>query len=397
MPAAVGCFVVFFTDQPNPFTMTRTTFLLITCATTAFASGQPVFNADPEPNDHFQDAVPLTLGVAFEGQLNVLPGDIGDIYSFVLPDDGVLLLDVQCEQSGIMTDQIAIRGFALMDSTSIMVPMAVAAIGNSGVPAQSNTEISCMKAGTHYLRVAFDLGSTNTNAISYSVTATHRPMAFANDVEPNNTMATAIPLAADTWTEGRLSVEWPNTDPADDFDYYVITKSYTGPLVLFTEVAAEYANTPDELFEFNVHNADMTVVSEGDGRVSSGSEGVPVADTAIYTTIVDSGIWYVRVYNPPYYGLCYRFSYSSTEFLGIAGKSEALVGVVPNPSDRSFRFTGADIRSVVINDAQGRFVDRLSTDPSPVWDATANEPGIYIAHVFFSNGTGSSLRLVLTS
>jgi hypothetical protein len=258
---------------------------------------QAVFAADAEPNDKFIEASPIQLGVAFEGQLNVLDGDRFDLYTFVLPDDGVLQLVVESEQEGSAVPFLTIRGYASGDSVNVMPGGDFPTMGTFGSVTQDTISIPCMKAGTHYLRIGATAEDTSNTPRSYRIIATHRPMAFANDAEPNDTPAQAIPLAAGEWVEGRLSVEWPYNDPTDVDDYYVIHKTTAGPLVLYTELAAEYENVPIEPWNLFVHNASMSLSSDAEGMVDMGSRGVPITDMAVYPTMTDTGHYYVRLCN----------------------------------------------------------------------------------------------------
>jgi len=365
-------------------------------------TAQPVFNADPEPNNLFVNAIPIQFGVAFEGQINTVPGDLADIYSFAMPDDGVLLLEVEAEQNGSAADHFAVRATAMGDSASI-VPFLFydppPDIGNNGIPTLSTVRLTCLRAGLHYLRVGGLPQDTTTNAKSYRITATLRPMAFADDPEPNNELAQSVPLAQGVVADGRLCLGWESDIGGDAIDMWTITKSDPGPLVVYTQGAFEGdLNDPHAQIALSDGNDSIISDIDNEGEVVFGQNGVPLADTAVFFSASAPGIYYLQWFNPaaaPCW--CYRFSYT-TVAVGMEEHSGAAhFSVLPNPTNGPVELRGKGFERVEVIDPSGRRVEVIPMHQRSVvrWQPEIAMDGLYLLRAFGEDGSIRTLRLAV--
>lgn len=270
--------------------------LLVTAVPSLFAD-------DEEPNDDFSaaDSQPvLNENVGTEGHVGFTYGDDNDDrYRIQLANDGTLSVTLEASRDG------DIVGHSLLvdlykNGDPIWNMQALAGVNNTGQISIGSTD--CLAAGTYYLGVRPYFGCGFSYRLSYGISTP----SFANDAEPNNTLAEAdaqLTLSANTWREGHLNFNHANANGADVSDLFRIGTVGDGSLTI--ELEAARAGDAGSML-VNVFR-DGTQINSFSAAV--GGDGDPAASNATFTCY-GSGSYYIALQPSNYCGISYRIRYS---------------------------------------------------------------------------------------
>lgn len=348
-------------------------------------NAQVYFASDAEPNNNPSQAQMITLGIPFEGRVDAAQGDGLDVYTFMMPDDGLLLLTIEAEgaTSGL---ELVIHQTGLDSS---MYPGIGSLIGSSGSPATSAPTLYCMKAGLHVVSIGSAIAS------SYRITANFGALPFGPDPEPNNDLSTATPLIEGVQADGHASLEFMGQTSDELFDYWRIDKTASGPITLYTGHSAEYpVDEPFRTIQFH----DAAGMPIGQVNVTGGFSGQVALNTTVVSGFLDQpGTYYISMTNTA--NNCYSYSFRWVS--GNVGVNEndlhdQQLVISQDPTTGSFLFSGPGIKRVEISDIAGRsvFVKEYSGTVRASWQPTSSVDGVYIARIVDAQGRSRSVRLV---
>lgn len=143
---------------------------------------------DPEPNNSFATATPITVGLA--GRTGALSSvtDV-DMYTFVAPHTGTFTVE-------LFNTAPALDGACLIGYNAAQVKTGESCVGSGLTVAR--LEITTNGGQRTYVRASHTLARTG----SYSIRVLPPPaqMTWSPDAEPNNSIATASPLAPSRWS-----------------------------------------------------------------------------------------------------------------------------------------------------------------------------------------------------
>ncbi len=167
---------------------------------------QPMYANDAEPNGSLAQAMPIIASVDSEGQLGysngaAYPLDAIDYYVGVLAGNGRVNLSAETDNG--LNLSIAIMN---QDGTALV---------SSGVSTTPSITYNGIAQDTVYFYVSLWSGVG-----SYRVQYTLDQPEHANDAEPNNSTATATPLAENTFGTGHLGYANGADIPIDNIDVY---------------------------------------------------------------------------------------------------------------------------------------------------------------------------------
>lgn len=170
---------------------------------------------DPEPNNTVEQAAQLLLETTVTGRLNYVyngTADANDWYYIDIPDDGHLKLQ---STSPDMNDYY----LRLIDAngTSVLQTSNIYPLGETDSVFKKN-----LQAGRYFTM----LYPFSTNHGSYYLNSSFTPALFSGDPEPNNTMANAIAVPADTSFTGRLN--YGKNNVFDTQDWFAVTMPQAG-------------------------------------------------------------------------------------------------------------------------------------------------------------------------
>ena len=179
--------------------------------------------ADPEPNDTWQQAVELKAGPAVTGQLgydyqNTM--DTEDWYKFEVPEEGTVTLSTRTEGARLL-------GYC---SVYALVNGELKGRNNAWRDIADSTlvwSITNCAAGTYYLSLP-RYAAQGTYSLQYTFT----PCPYANDPEPNDTYAQAGELKDGVQVEGRIGYDY--YDSRDNEDWYKFDVPEEGTVTLTT-------------------------------------------------------------------------------------------------------------------------------------------------------------------
>ncbi|MBP6573796.1 MAG: hypothetical protein KA230_05065 [Flavobacteriales bacterium] len=364
-----------------------TAMSLMLSALTSIGHAQ-VFADDPEPNNTLATALPLTLGVAYEGRLDVGSGDGLDLYSIVLPDGGHLELTIEAEQS--VTGGLALIVHPVEGDSALGMSVAVGGVGDQGSVETTITRLTCLDAGAQYLQIARSPG----DACSYRITAQFVPLAFSGDPEPNEDIASATLLAQAVDGTGHLSVGWPYNGGAADV--WRLDKTTVGPITLMTAFVTDDP-VADDFMVLDILDQTGMSISAGNHTVEVGLGGSIAEDTIVVFNAMDlPGTYYLRFGYTASICTAYRLQWAT----GALGVREAQVpaltatmsaGLLSLMSQESGPF------SLSILDASGRQVlpDRtFAAFPCSV-DLGSLANGTYLAKVRLPASRNLTARIAL--
>ena len=172
----------------------------------------PLYGQDTEPNGLFAQALTLNVNDSTEGHIghyNNLALDTMDWYKIVTPQDGDLSLTITTETGNLVY-------YNLYDNDGVTLLNSAYLYGGS-----SNYSVNGLAAGTYYVRVY----ATNYNSYRLKDTLILPP--YANDIEPNNSFATAYRMNNRPTRTGHIAYR-ENGGTFDTDDYYKITMYSAG-------------------------------------------------------------------------------------------------------------------------------------------------------------------------
>ncbi|HEY0041739.1 MAG TPA: hypothetical protein VGB71_13800, partial [Flavisolibacter sp.] len=155
---------------------------------------------DTEPNSTFADALPVAIGETKRGHVEYFANgdtyDPTDYYRAVLPADGTLKIYVEATNQSGGTGWLHLTGYDRRRTTSIFGDY----VDNTAVPRggtiRDTFTVYGRAADTTYIRL-YTNGQAFSYKIRYEIVDTS-----TNDVEPNNTFATALPLNGNEVKQG---------------------------------------------------------------------------------------------------------------------------------------------------------------------------------------------------
>ena len=256
----------------------------------------PAFGNDPAPNmdvayDTYQDGQN-----GFHGEPTST-----DLFRIEAPMDGRLVMEVQAEQAAPTPGELQVR---LYTTTGYMIKEWVLPSGASGVPDTTVVSADCLAEGGDYDVRFFALDCGTSYRWKYTVT----PPVFAGEVEPNNTTANAVVLAAGTPGTGHIDFLPQLEGTGDNADYIRMDLPSDG--VLHVNVEAEHGDAAtDGTLQVKIMQSTGAVLADWEAPVganstpSSSSFSLPCMGTAIpyYIHLVSSTC-----------GVSYRISWSVT-------------------------------------------------------------------------------------
>ena len=189
----------------------------------ASVSVQPsALPGDAEPNNTLLLAQELfQTDESFTGRLGYLDSDSGtdtdDWYQVVLSNDGTANVNILSNGT--------LNGFVYLYSKAGVLYSSV--FYQDSIP--NTLSVSCIAQDTAYVRVLRSGGCG-----SYSVSVNVSPDIYANDAEPNNSIATAIPTNGGVINEGHLG--YFDVDSGTDVDDYYTFQVASVPFELEAEL-----------------------------------------------------------------------------------------------------------------------------------------------------------------
>jgi hypothetical protein len=228
----------------------------------------PLFATDPEPNNGGSQATPVAYDTFQEGQ-NDFNGESNSDYYVITPTiNGVMHIEVQAEHAGntegAMQVSLAYAGVPIERDT---VP-----VGANGQPITTTIIVPCRGGSTH--NVVFNTIATCGTSYRWRYYTTD-PY-FANDVEPNNTPASAIVLPEATDATGHLDFLTGVDNGGENNDFYRIDLPTDG--VLHVNIEAEHTGaSATETVQVVIVLSNGTALSVWDGAI--GANSTPVASS----------------------------------------------------------------------------------------------------------------------
>lgn len=171
-------------------------------------------------------------------------------------------------------------------------------LGSGQGGAQSGIQFTAygLAAGNYYVLVYSGASQ------SYTVSASIVSPAQANDVEPNNSPATALACSINTNVTGHIA-HYGNANNYDNFDYYVFTTATDG------DITVSISNSNN--------NYIYTELYDNDGTTQLGAtQGSAQAGITFTSTGLAAGTYYIRVYagGGSYAGYTLSTTFSSNPF-----------------------------------------------------------------------------------
>ena len=251
-----------------------------------------VYANDAEPNNSFGTALPLSVASFAEGHINFNHfGDNDDRYVFTTADDGQVNLSMIAERTPASAGTLRIYVF---NSGGGQITSFDAVAGGSNDDDTTNVTFSCYGGGLYYLLVQSIGGCGISYKLGYTLTA---PV-FGNDVEPNNTLGTAVVLNPDSSNAaGHLNFNYYS----DNSDYYRVNLAAAGS-IQFDFSAEAATSTTVRLYLFN----------SGGGQVTSQDAAVGGSNVPSITPIsfgpYPADTYHILVQSLGGCGISYRFN-----------------------------------------------------------------------------------------
>ena len=264
----------------------------LTCYFTSHAD-----EADPEPNDTWQEAMPLKSGPTITGQLGYNyhnSTDTEDWYRIDVPKEGSVVFSTKTET----TLRLYTLGMYTLNGDSTGVNFRNDKnMDGGGIDTTVVYEVPDCKPGTYYVRLRRDSGY-GTYALQY----VHNPNAHANDPEPNDLWELGTVIESGATQEGCLGYNFHNNTDAED--WFKIELPDEGKVTF-----AATAETTLRLYTLGLY------VPKDDGVVFRCDKNMDAAnqDTTIVYEIPDCkpGTYYVRLRCGSGYG-GYNLDYTFT-------------------------------------------------------------------------------------
>ena len=172
---------------------------------------------DPEPNDTIVQAVSLEPNATRTGHIGYTAGGVSDIYDYykvTVPTDGELALSVTQNREGDIID-------TYLYDTDGTKELARGYTHNT----TEVTTLPNLKPGTYYLLVY-----RYSEYCGYELKSQFTPNPLANDPEPNDTIAQAVPVDPNATRTGHIGYYAGGV--ADRYDYYKVNVPADGELSL---------------------------------------------------------------------------------------------------------------------------------------------------------------------
>ncbi len=239
--------------------------------------------ADTEPtNNSYTGADALTVGTDVTGSSGNTVADAADYYQFTTADDGTI--------SGTMI-LTGVGNFYLKiydsDGTTELASTLQLAPGTYSVSETGRA------AGTYYIAIkAYNTSSLSNYTISVAVTSPVEP----NDIEPNNTFATATTINENTSVTGHIGYK-NNGGSYDTEDWYKFTTTNDGNISL---VLSNTSGAYNRIYLYDSDGATSFGSAEGYGGNTFTKNGLA------------AGTYYARVY---YYNTSYFTGYTLTSVI----------------------------------------------------------------------------------
>ncbi len=213
---------------------------------------------DVEPNNSFATALPITELQTKAGHIKYFSNgaaDDLDYYKTLLPKDGTLKIMVQATNMSCANNQwVYLRGYDRRQGIGQIFEKYIA--GNSAVAAGQtvyDTILICGRAAdSFYLR--FEASSSFKYQWSYAMVDTS-----VNDVEPNNSFATAIGIGSNQTKNGHI--KYYANGISDDLDYYKFVFTTSDSLKLQLQ-ATNMSCANNQWVYLRVYNKNLTQLFE---------------------------------------------------------------------------------------------------------------------------------------
>ncbi len=174
--------------------------------------------SETEPNNNWNQAKNIPSGGNGTGSATY-GGDV-DWWRYTMTSDGNL--NIQC------TPNNSIWTYCIIYDTLGTIQLSASSYGISVF----NVTVNGLKAGTYYIKVN---SFYTTDSSNYTIIPTFTAAPVANDVEPNNTKATAQTLALNGSTTGHINYYYNNS--RDSSDWFKIVTNVDGDLTVTLNVS----------------------------------------------------------------------------------------------------------------------------------------------------------------
>ena len=187
--------------------------------------------ADPEPNNTFATATPINELDSITATIKFPQGagtDDYDYYRTILPKDGTIKIFVQAKNYDCNNAYLYLTGYDRRQASGQIFANYISN-NNNVAPAQTiyDTLLICGRASdSFYLR--FEASGKFVYNFKYQMVDTS-----ANDVEPNNNFATALPIAENQTKAGHIN--YYSNGGADTYDYYKTLLPKDGTLKIIVQ------------------------------------------------------------------------------------------------------------------------------------------------------------------
>lgn len=216
---------------------------------------------ESEPNNVVGEADPVPMDTKVQGSMGACGPADNSMDIFLLPLSGAGGIRVEACMYNSGPEALPVF-FQLRTNAGSLVEAFTLQAGPDGEPVTSVHVIGCNEADSYQLRI---LVPSTVHCTHYGVTWSTITPVFAADVEPNNSLSTAIPTAYDTYQEGHLAFEG-----GSPFDFYDFTPPTDG--VMTFEVQAEHAGAEADSLELVLWGIETWILPVG-------ANGVPVTST----------------------------------------------------------------------------------------------------------------------
>ena len=344
----------------------------------------PVFPQDVEENNNSAQATLWAENTWTTGTINYSNyDDNADWYRIDLPDDGKLTITFQAmkqEAGGYIGQATLMDG---SENTLNDYNYNIAGLFNPNDTGFTTMERSCLGAGTYYFRIT----SNNTCGTSYRIKWSIVHPVFANDMEPDNTIAEAQQTTPGTWTAGHVNFD----TYSDPMDYFRMDVPVDGLCTIqFQAILQQGGSAYGQAVLTDDNGNEMSAWPS----INLGSQGSPT-DTA-FTTVtrycLSQGTYYLHFSQNNTCGAIYRFNWNMTPAPG-ANDAEAndviasAVALQPStPMDGHINFDAYDN-----NSDWYRFHVYGSADVSADISASHQNGGDYYPSIDLTDGNGTVL------
>jgi len=237
---------------------------------------------DVEPNNTPATALTIAEGGNVSGHIRFRVNgggfDEDDYYQLTTTQDGTISLSL--EYIGLNSNYAY---FYLYDSDGTTFLAGAGTDYDYGTTGATTQTIAGLAAGTYYVRV-----NDGNFAGGYILSASVITDGIPNDAEPNDVMATAIPIETNSTVQGHIDYR-NNGGSHDEDDYYQIELNSAGAMTMSLEIASTNAG---QYTYFYLYNEGGTYIGGG----TNYDYGTPGATTQHYASLA-AGIYYLNVHN----------------------------------------------------------------------------------------------------